>query len=287
MESPRSRGRLRCGRRLVDQGGRQVLHDRRVGRRSARPAAGADQVCVGEDPPARGPGEPAQQTRSPSSREWSRASTVGRAGRRGAGSRRRLQEHRGVQRRAVRPGLGGTGQAYVQSAGAARPGASLVAVELVQGVCAEAGRRAQVDVHPGVPVDGLDPAQKDGAVPVARVDEGLAAFDDPSRGDPAAAPDEAARFVVAAPDERLGGSDGVPAGAADEGGEHGVVVPCGGAHPDDVAAWSEERAAPAVREQGVVPQGVRGGGGGVGCTQLPTSCGVLTGHTNCGRTCSR
>ncbi|GAA3481977.1 hypothetical protein GCM10018966_065090 [Streptomyces yanii] len=170
-----------------------------------------------------------------------------------------LQAHRSAQRRIARADVTRAAEAHLQLAGPGREPVLLVAAQLAQRVDAEAGRRAQVDIEAGVTVDGQDPAQHDGAVLIARVGERFSAFDDAARGDPAAAPDEAARLVVSAPDERVGGGDGVPAVAADQGSEDGVTVPGGCAHPYDVAARSDQGAAPAVSEQGVVAQGMRGG----------------------------
>ncbi len=68
-------------------------------------------------------------------------------------------------------------------------------------------------------------------------------------------PDQAARFVVAAPDERLlDRGHGVDPGTVEQRGEHGLGVPFRGAHPDVFPARTDHHAALAVREQGVFAQ---------------------------------
>ena len=78
--------------------------------------------------------------------------------------------------------------------------------------------------------------------------------------DPAAAPDQAVRFVVAAPHEPVvGRADAVAAVSAEQAGEHCVVVPGGRAQERDVAAGSYQGAAFAVGDQRVLAQHVGGG----------------------------
>ena len=87
--------------------------------------------------------------------------------------------------------------------------------------------------------------------------ERLAAFDDRVTRRPAAAPDQAARLVVAAPHVPLGGRHRVGAAAADQRREQRLGVPVREAHPDQVAARADDRAALTVAKQRVLAQRVR------------------------------
>jgi hypothetical protein len=103
-----------------------------------------------------------------------------------------------------------SGPPQVQRAAAAGPGAVRV-VQPGEAMPAEPGPRGQGDPHRGITFHGDDAAEQDRAVRVTGERQGLPAFDDAVVGDPAAAPDHAALFVEAAPDEPLHRRDGVPA----------------------------------------------------------------------------
>ena len=97
----------------------------------------------------------------------------------------------------------------------------------------------------------------DGAFSIGRKRQGLARFDCRTAvRDPAIPPDQAAGLVVATPHEAAGRSDPVRAAAADERGEHSVVVPLREAHPGEITARTYEHAALTVGEQRVLAQDV-------------------------------
>ena len=107
---------------------------------------------------------------------------------------------------------------------------------------------------------GLDATEQHDPFWLAWEREGLAALGHGVGGHPAAAPDEAVRFVVAAPHEPVvGRADAVAAVSADQAGEHCVVVPGGRAQERDVASGSYQGAAFAVGDQRVLAQHVGGG----------------------------
>ncbi len=124
-------------------------------------------------------------------------------------------------------------------------------------VSVEPAAGVQYRLHAGVTVGGDDPAEDDRPVFLAGKGERFPAFDDAGVGDPAAAPDQRAGFVVAAPHVGVGGGDRVPAGPAEQGTEHGVAVPPRCAHPGDVAVRADQRAAFAVAEECVLAKGLR------------------------------
>ncbi len=130
--------------------------------------------------------------------------------------------------------------------------------ELAHPVPPEAGPQVQDHPDAGGTVEGHDPAQHDRGVRVARVSQGLAALGEPAAGDPPAAPDERALFVVPAPDEALLRGHGVYAAPADQAGEHGAGIPPGGTQPGEVAAGADQRAPFPVRHQRVLAEHVRG-----------------------------
>src|SRR6202044_1751201 len=143
-----------------------------------------------------------------------------------------------------------TGPAHVQVTRAAGPYAVVVAGDRPQAAAAETGPQVQRDLDLRGTVARDDLAQHDHSAGLAGKREGLAALGDTVRGDPAAAPDQGAFLVVAAPDERAGRGDGVDTLAADQGGEDRVRVPPRGAHPHDVAARADDGAALPVGDQG-------------------------------------
>ena len=109
-------------------------------------------------------------------------------------------------------GAGGCpGPPQVQRAAAAGPGAVRF-VQVGEPVSAETGPRGQGDPYRGVAFDGDDAAQQDRTVRVTGERQGFPAFDDAVVGDPAAAPDHAALFVEAAPDEPVHRGDEYPPG---------------------------------------------------------------------------
>jgi hypothetical protein len=128
---------------------------------------------------------------------------------------------------------------------------------------AEADPRFQQHADPGSAATGDDPAQHHHPADVAGEGRRFPALDHAVAGDPPAAPDQAARLVVAAPHvPHLGRGDGVDSPAADHGGEHGVGVPAGRAHPGDVALRADHRTAFPVRQQRVLAQHPRREGRG-------------------------
>ena len=148
----------------------------------------------------------------------------------------------GTSRPAISPSCRSTGRVLAgapvhrrcSGAAAAGPGAVRV-VQLGEAVSAETGPWGQGDPDLGVAFDGDDAAEQDRAVRVTGERQGFPAFDDAVVGDPAAAPDHAALFVEAAPDEPVHRGDRVPARSAEQRGEDRVAVPPWRAHPDDVA----------------------------------------------------
>ena len=101
---------------------------------------------------------------------------------------------------ASRPAPGGrsSGPADPQRSGPRRPPA--VQGGVLHRFLAEVGAQVENDPDPGGALRRLHPAQDDGPVRVAREGERVPALHDAGGGDPAVAPDERARLVVAAPD---------------------------------------------------------------------------------------
>src|SRR5215813_11361287 len=130
--------------------------------------------------------------------------------------------------------------AHVQRAEPAVPVAELILVERLQPGAGEAGPGVQPDVDLRRSLPGDDAAQHHGLIGVAGEGERLPALDDRVRGDPAAAPDEGAGLVVAAPYETALRRDRACPVAADQRGEDGVGVPAGCAHPDDLPARPDQ-----------------------------------------------
>lgn len=149
--------------------------------------------------------------------------------------------------------------APAKASGAGAPHAVLVAVRLVGPVGAEARGRGRADGEAGFPGDRVDAAQQDRPVRVRGEGEGLAALHDAVLGDPAAAPDEAAVLVVAAPHVPAHGAERVVAGPADERAEDGVGVPARHAHPGDVPVRADEGAPFLVGDQRVLARRLRRG----------------------------
>jgi hypothetical protein len=89
-------------------------------------------------------------------------------------------------------------------------------VQLAQSLAAELGGRFEHDMHPGSTLHGDDAAQQDHPAGVAGKTQSFPALDDPAFGDPPGAPDQAALFVVATPDESTGWADRVSAATTDQ-----------------------------------------------------------------------
>ena len=157
---------------------------------------------------------------------------------------------------AVDLGTCATGPPHAQPAHPALPATALV-VQVIQLPAAELSGRLQHDVDLGAALHRDDAPQQDGLVQVARKGQGLEALDDPGLGDPPGAPDQAAVFVVAAPDEPAGRGDRVDTAAADQSGEHGVRIPARDAHPDHLAARTHQSTAFPIGQHGVFAQHVR------------------------------
>ena len=156
------------------------------------------------------------------------------------------------------PGGAGSGPPPSMRPGAPGPYSVVVLLEVVTAVAPEPRLRIQQHPDPGPPSGRGDAAQQHHAVGVAGERQGFPAFDRAVGGDPPAAPDEAARFVVAAPHMPLvGGGDRVHAATPDQGREHRVAVPAGRAHPGDVTVRADQRASFPVGEQRVLAQHLR------------------------------
>ena len=137
------------------------------------------------------------------------------------------------------------------------PGAVVALGELVQRVLAEVPPRVEHDVDPRGPLPRDHTAQDHRPVGTRGQRERLAALDRRIVSDPAAAPDQAARLVVATPHAPVPRGHGVGARAADQGGEHRAGVPAREAHPDEVAARADEDSALTVGQQRVLAQDMR------------------------------
>ena len=149
------------------------------------------------------------------------------------------------------------GPAQVQRAGTPGPGGAVLEVRHL--VAAEPGPHVQLNPDAGRDAGCLDPAQQHRGPGVTGVGQRLPALDDALAGDPAAAPDQRPVLVVAAPHEAgVGRGDGVAPAAPDQGGESGVRMPPGGAHPGDVAARPDQRPPLPVGQQRVLAQDMRG-----------------------------
>ncbi len=152
------------------------------------------------------------------------------------------------------------------SAGAARPVRPgpdpVVAASQPHPLGAEPGPAVEEDRDPGRPPRRLDPAQQHQPVALAGEGEGLPGLDDVRADDPAAAPDQAARPRSCHPTRsaRRSGPDDVRAAAAEQVAEDRVVVPARRAEEGDVAARSDQGAALAVGQKGVLAQGLRARG---------------------------
>ena len=159
--------------------------------------------------------------------------------------------------------LPGAGAAHVarppqvQGAEPGVPAAEVVLVEGLQSRAGETGPGVQHHVDPRRSLPRDDAAQHDGLMGVPGECERLPALDNGVTGDPAAAPDEGAGLVVAAPHETVLRRDRVCPVAADQRGEDGVGVPAGCAHPDDVPARPDQGPSLPIRDQRVFPQHVR------------------------------
>ena len=136
------------------------------------------------------------------------------------------------------------------------PYAGVIAFQPASRLLAEAATQVQRHTHGCRAAYRGDASKHDGAVAAARQCQRLAALDDRAVGDPAAVPDQAALFVVAAPNAALGGGDGVAAVPADQRREHGVIVPSWEAHPREVATRPDQDAALAVSQERVLAQHV-------------------------------
>ena len=157
----------------------------------------------------------------------------------------------GPSRRRPRPG-----PAQVQRAAARGPRVALTG-DPAGTVLAESRPRIEEDPHPGVTVYRQDAAQRYGRVRVTRHAQRLTAFDDLRCGDPAAAPDQAVRLVVAAPHEGwFGRGHGVHACPADQRGKYRVRMPARHAHPDEVAPRTDHDSPLAVGQQRILGQHV-------------------------------
>ena len=120
----------------------------------------------------------------------------------------------------------------------------------------EAETSAQVEhgADTGRSCEALDSPEDHRSAGVRRQRQGLTALDNPCRGHPAAVPDQRPVVVVAAPCIPFERGDGVHSVAADQRRKHGVGIPSRHAHPRQVTARTDERAALTVSQKGIIAQ---------------------------------
>ena len=149
---------------------------------------------------------------------------------------------------------GGSDQSEMKRSASGGPDV-IVFDHVAHGLAPELGPGLEDHAHPRCALLGDDPTQEHGGVRITGKRQSLSALDDPRRGHPPVVPDERTFLVETAPDETMvTRRDGVQPGAPNEVGKNGIRVPRRGAHPGEIAPRTDQDAAPAVGQQGIVPQ---------------------------------
>src|SRR5580704_15166807 len=130
--------------------------------------------------------------------------------------------------------------------------------ERAQALAAELRPGIKSDPDPCAVMPGDDTTEQDRAVRVAGERQRFTALDKTLAGDPSAAPDQRAFFVVTPPYERGLLCNGRQPFAAHEAGEYRIPLPARCAHPYDFAPGADDSPALPISEQRVVTQGMRG-----------------------------
>ena len=147
-----------------------------------------------------------------------------------------------------------TGPAERDGPGTPGPGTPFVSVGPAHGREPETSAQVEHGADTGRSCEALGSPEDHRSAGVRRQRQGLTALDDPSRGHPAAVPDQRPFVVVAAPCIPFERGDGVHSVAADQRRKHGVGIPSRHAQPRQVTARTDERAALTVSQKGIVAQ---------------------------------